>query len=357
VECAPFPISTPTGTAVRLLRCDRVEYKRPSALARKLEADLGRIYRYFLRDGLELSVNGRRVKAVDPLFLVPDSTFCSARSFGDVLTYRLDSAAGRGQISVRFSELPVDRWHNLSAAQKREIGITNVPCVSVVRASREIDRGWFFMGSKRRENYDDWWRCEISFDPALDELFGVTHAKQAVTPGNQLLDILAPDLEPIARALNARARRQFELVKATSALSAAESQAARADSALPPMPQRRYSVPAALREVVESTGKDGREVPYKIIVTELSSTSAFEVLVRRGQLVMLLNPRHPLYRDLYGPLAMSEAARDQQLAKQVALTILAAARAEAGAPSRTGRAQAEHFRQTWADVLATFLNA
>ena len=32
-------------------------------------------------------------------------------------------------------------------------------------ANREIDFGWFFMGNKRRENYDDWWRCEVKFEP------------------------------------------------------------------------------------------------------------------------------------------------------------------------------------------------
>ena len=52
--------------------------------------------------------------------------------------------------------------------------------------------------------------------------------------------------------------------------------------------------------------------------------------MRGGQLWLLLNSRHPLYRDLYGPLAMSDSPRDQDVAKQVALTVLAAARAEVG---------------------------
>ncbi len=59
-----------------------------------------------------------------------------------------------------------------------------------MRAGREIDRGWYFMGGKRKENYDDWWRCEISFDPSLDELFGVTHSKQEIRPTEALTSIL-----------------------------------------------------------------------------------------------------------------------------------------------------------------------
>jgi len=36
----PFTPSTPTGTVVRLLRCDRLEYKRPSWFARRLQDEL-----------------------------------------------------------------------------------------------------------------------------------------------------------------------------------------------------------------------------------------------------------------------------------------------------------------------------
>ena len=57
---------------------------------------------------------------------------------------------------------------------------TNYAEVAGIRAGREVDYGWFFLGGKRRENYDDWWRCEVRFDPVLDELFGITHSKQAI---------------------------------------------------------------------------------------------------------------------------------------------------------------------------------
>jgi hypothetical protein len=355
----PFVPATPSGTAVRLLRCDRIEYKRPSALVRRLEDDLGRIYRRFLGEGLDLRVNGRPVVAMDPLFLQRSSRITGGREFGDVLAYRVPTAAGTGKILVRFSELPIDRWHALSAEEKREIGVTNGPCVSVVRAGREIDRGWFFMGAKRRENYDDWWRCEVSFDPRLDEMFGITHAKQAISPGADLLEVLVPDLEPIARALNGRVRQRFQMVKATAPLGAAEKQASRAEASLPAMPRRRDAVPEGLKDLVESHTQSsaGRASAYQIVVTDLPTTSAFEVLLRGGQLMLLLNARHPLYRDLYGPLATSESVKDQDVAKQVALTVLAAARAEAGTRQVADRSQARRFRQTWADVLATFLNA
>jgi hypothetical protein len=226
-----------------------------------------------------------------------------------------------------------------------------------MRADREIDRGWYFMGAKRRENYDDWWRCEISFDPSLDELFGITHAKQGITPSGELLEILAPDLEPVARALNARVRHRFELVKVTSPLAAAERQAARAEAALSALPRRQHGIPEELRQFLLAHAKELSSGPYQLIVTELPSTSSFEVVLHRGRVVMLLNARHPLYRDLYGPLALSESEKDQDVAKRVALALLAAGRAEVTTLGRSDRDVVRRFRQNWGDVLATFFNA
>jgi hypothetical protein len=181
-----FLPKTRCGTAVRLTRCDRLEHRRASTVARKLGEEFGRIYRRFLVAGLDLQVNDSRVTPFDPLFLEP-ATHGGGVQFGDTLRYFLSHAGQTGQVEVRFSELPVERWHDLTATEKRRRGVTNGTAVSVVRSDREIDRGWWFMGSKRRENYDDWWRCEVSFEPSLDELFGVTHTKQGITPHSDLL--------------------------------------------------------------------------------------------------------------------------------------------------------------------------
>jgi hypothetical protein len=192
----------------------------------------------------------------------------------------------------------------------------------------------------------------------LDELFGITNSKQAISPRGELLDMLGPDLEPVARALNNRVRRQFEMVRSVIPLGAAEKQAGRADTGLPPMPPRKDAIPEGVEQAIAASRhrKAAGAGPYQIVVTDLPNTQAFDIVVRQGQLWLLMNSRHPLYRDLYGPLAMSESPRDQDVAKQVALTILAAARAEVGTWPRAGRVNGRRFRQTWADVLATFLN-
>jgi Histidine kinase-, DNA gyrase B-, and HSP90-like ATPase len=352
-----FVPKTQRGTAVRLTRCDRLEHRRPSTVARKLTEEFGRIYRRFLVAGLDLRVNESQVVPLDPLYLEPTARREGVQ-FGDTLRYQLSHAGQTGQLEVRFSELPVERWHDLTAAEKRQRGVTNGAPVSVVRSDREIDRGWWFMGGKRRENYDDWWRCEVSFEPSLDELFGVTHTKQGITPHTELLASLAPDLEPIARALNKRVRQRFEAVKLARSLSPVERQATRAEPSLPKLPRRSLTVSPELQAVVDRLPRDSiaHGLPYRVVVSELPTTAAFEVVRRDQQLLLLINVRHPLYRDLCGPLTTSELEKEQNMGKQVMLTILAAARAEAGGSS-SAAAELRRFRHDWGDVLATFFNA
>ena len=76
----------------------------------------------------------------------------------------------------------------------------------------------FSSAGKRRENYDDWWRCEIQFDPILDEAFGITHTKQQVRPQPHIIAALTADMEATARALNSRARKAHTDAKSSRAV-------------------------------------------------------------------------------------------------------------------------------------------
>src|SRR5262249_395825 len=143
---------------------------------------------------------------------------------------------GTGRVTVRFSELPVHKWHDLPNDDKRRLGIVNGAGVSVVRAGREIDYGWFFLDGKRRENYDDWWRCEIQCDSTVDEAFGITQTKQQIRPQDYLHEILAPDLENVAKALNGRVRQAHLHVRAVDQTAEVEKMASERDQLLNPLP-------------------------------------------------------------------------------------------------------------------------
>jgi hypothetical protein len=208
--------SSARGTVIIWYKCDRLSLKRESSLVKKIRHELGRIFRIMLWDGRKLSINGKTIMPVDPLFLRNGENLKGAKMYGTVLEYDLkgDELGGswRSKILVRFAELPVKEWVGKSNREKSDSGISKGAGVSVLRAGREIDFGWFFMGGKRKENYDDWWRCEVEFQPELDEVFGVTHTKQGISPSEPLIQLLSPDFETVAHKLNARVRSAFMMV-------------------------------------------------------------------------------------------------------------------------------------------------
>lgn len=361
-----------SGTIVAWSRCDRLDFRRISTISRKLLIDLGRRFRHLITNGVKISVNGTPVEPIDPLFLNPHSKFRGAALFGEPVEYEVQAESDNGEktighVRVTFSELPVHEWHKLSNDEKRRFGISKGSGVSVVRAGREVDYGWFFMGEKARENYDDWWRCEIQFDPVLDEAFGITHTKQQIRPKGYLLETLSPDIEATARALNSRVRKAHLAAKAAERVFESEQLAEEREKLLEPLPtdsrirdqailkdiKKHYTAP---RKPSSTSGNGFIRVTYKIVETAIHDTSFFNYARQDGGLVLVLNPNHPFYKRIYRQLADSDAPRDRQLLTQLELLLFAAARSEATEDNPLVIAQLERQRQLWSDILATFLN-
>jgi hypothetical protein len=362
-----------SGTIVVWTRCDRLDNRRIATIARKLLTDLGRQFRYYLTGRVKITVNGDRVEPIDPLYLNPAAKYRGATLFGQPIEYEVQATEPKGtpgvvgRVRITFSELPVADWHKLPNDEKRRLGISKGAGVSIVRAGREVDYGWFFMGDKRRENYDDWWRCEIQFDPILDEAFGITHTKQQVRPKGYLIETLAPDVEAAARALNARARKAHLAAKAAERFTESEKVATEREKLLQPLPSGSRSRDQIvidqlkkrhpeLRKPAPTNGGSGNQVSYKIVETPVRDTSFFNYARQNGRLILVLNPHHPFYKQIYQQLAGSDSPRDQQLRTQLELLLLAAARSEAAEDSPRAIAQLERQRQVWSDTLATFLN-
>ena len=159
------------GTTVVWTRCDRLDHRRPTTIAKKLRSFLGRVFRYFLWGGVSIEVNGELVQPIDPL-VSPRAIGYSWRSaVWDTLGVRHQATVtgwARRRRGPRSSH--IHRTAGGGVASSRERGeapprISKAAGISVVRAQREIEYGWFFMGDKRKENYDDWWRCEIGLTP------------------------------------------------------------------------------------------------------------------------------------------------------------------------------------------------
>lgn len=372
---APHVVKSPppscrgrSGTLVEWTRCDRLDNRRVQTISRKLHREIGRRFRHFLWSGVKLTINGEAVKPLDPLFLHREALYTGATLFGEVLEYEVqvdpsDPGQGTGMVRVSFSILPVHEWHALDNAEKRARGISKGAGVSMVRAGREVDYGWFFMGGKRRENYDDWWRCEVHFDASLDEAFGITHTKQQTRPRQYLLDALTPDLETQARVLNNLVRKAHLSSKSRERSSRAEKQATERGKRLSPLPSRptraaKQMMATLKRKHPELHGEEPADggLSYSIVESSLRDTLFFTYAHDKDRLVLVLNPEHPFYKKLYRPLADSDTPRDRELRTHLELLLLAAVRSEA---SRRGSRRAELLathRREWSDTLATFLS-
>ncbi|HEY6159283.1 MAG TPA: ATP-binding protein [Gemmatimonadales bacterium] len=335
-------IAAPSGTLVLWNRCDRLTFRRAPTIAHRLRRPLGRIYRELIWRGLRLFVNDDPVAPVDPLHFHAPIGEAAAVPYGAPLIYELEGPGAKrtSTVTIRFSELPIALWHDLPVDEKRARGIVGGAGVSFVRAGREIDYGWHLMGTKRKENYDDWWRCEITFAPELDELFGVTHSKQGVTPTAQLEAVLAPELEAIARTLNVRVRRAFEALKRREP-SRATVTAGRQEALLPPLPT-----------INQPKGRARRQHAYSIVAERLRCHAFFKAATFDGTLTVTLNSSHPFYERIYAPAL---AARDEQRRHDLESLILAAARAELTFERTADRTRLERYGAAWGDALAAFL--
>ena len=361
-----------SGTAVVWEACDRLDHRRIATVERKIARALGQTFRYFIWKGTRLTINGVAVKAFDPLFMRRDSLFHGAALFQEPLTIEVykdpsNSKLGTGQVSIKFSELPVAEWHELSNEEKRRLGISNGAGVSIVRGAREIDFGWFFMGGKRRENYDDWWRCEIRFDPVLDEAFGITHTKQQVRPREHLTEALQNHVEAAAKALNARIRQAHVQVKAGKAAAGAEAIAESRDTRLKPIP--RHSVLARDKTRIAELGRrntavrvlqkkpDRNGVHYRLVEDEGRGPVFFHPVLGDNVVLGVLNPKHRFFKNLYQPLVEQDQAMEAGVARAVQLLLLSAARAEAMFTKIEEHAAVERFRREWSEVLDVLLTA
>lgn len=341
------PRETTSGTIVHWTGCDRIPAITPR-LMREIHETLGRVFREYIWAGVSITVNDVEVAPVDPLFLRPSSAPTGAVAYGPPLLFPVDLRDGgrrrQATVSAQFVELPIAAWEGLSKADKRRHRISKSPGISILRADREIDAGWFFMGSKRKENYDDWWRAEVRFSPELDGPFGVTHTKQGIHPTPEMEAILTPQMERVAHDLNARVRKAFLDVRAAAPSTRATDYAAARDHRLEP-PKK------AVRRGPGRCSKT-RGLTYSIEHAKLNEPRFFVVRVSDGSVRMVLNEEHPFFRVVYGDNRRRDATQDRLA--QLELLLLAAARAEVQCNGRK-RVDTRAFLQQWSDALGTFL--
>jgi hypothetical protein len=353
-----YAAKTKSGTIVRLTRCDRFQFRTISEAQSRLKLELGRLFREAIFQGIALRVNGELVSPLDPLYLRSDEKMAKAAPFGPPLVYKIRCSlkAGASDVTVSFTQLPLAKWNGLSNQEKNKMGIAKGAGVSILRAGREIDYGWYFMGTKRKENYDDWWRCEIRFDPDLDEAFGVTHTKQGIRPTEALEALLAPDLERIARELNSKVRRQYAAIKAAAKQTSSLLNVDKRDHLLEPPNSmiNALSDPKATRVVRNSTLGG---LKYTVQSQPSSEENFYEVFTKGVHVTIILNELHPFYERLYRRMPpVSPGTRQTPVLENLKALLAAAARAELAYEAPSDRAIILKFRRSWSNALVAFLS-
>jgi hypothetical protein len=360
-----------SGTLVVWTRCDRLDHRRVSTVEKRLHTGLGRIFRHFLWAGTVIALNGKPVEPIDPIFLQTSFEEGSAKKFQEVITVEVatdseNPSSPAGQVEILFTELPVAEWHELSNDEKRARGVANGAGVSIVRGKREVDFGWFFMGAKRRENYDDWWRCEIRFKPDLDDAFGITHTKQQIRPKEYLVEALQSIIEDTAKALNSRVRQKHLNLKTEKTGVEAERLASKRHDRLRPIPKVK-GPGGDLRALSDLAGRHARvkdaltekgpETRYLLVQDEQDSGPFYKPLVANGVLVSVLNSNHLFFRKFYEPLVGQSGLDPVKASHMMNLMLLAATRAEASLSNKDEKKTLAKFRKEWSEVLDALLRS
>ena len=355
---ATYAVKTRSGTIVRLSRCDRFQFRTVAEATSRLHIELGKLFRNFIFDGTIIRINGEPVQAIDPLYLRSKPHVAKARCFGPLLEYniRCETRATVSNVTAAFTQLPLSKWNALSSHEKNELGIVKGAGVSILRAGREIDYGWYFMGTKRKENYDDWWRCEVRFEPELDEAFGVTHTKQGIRPTEALEALLSPDFERIARELNSKVRRQYAEIRAVAKQTSSLTNVDKRDHLLEP-PSSVMKLACVLPPT--NTAKKGAlgGLTYSVASQPSSEESFYEVRTKGVHVTIVLNELHPFYERLYRRLPVaSQGSRQKPVLENLQALLAAAARAELVHDEPLDRAIILKFRRTWSNALVAFLS-
>lgn len=350
---APVPVKSKSGTIIQWRKCDRLSFKYMKSLIKHVLFELGRIFRYAIWRGVDIKVCGQNVEAFDPLFMREGASLQGGQPYGKEITYKVKIPGNEHKTSivkVRFVELPVEEWAKLPNDIKRKNQITKNAGVSILRAGREIDYGWFFMGDKRKENYDDWWRCEISFGPELDEVFGVTHTKQEIKESEFMCSILIPDLEQVARALNHRVRIKFIALKTQQPTLHTKGLLEKTDVYMAPLRRKRKT---------EDRGHGGERpwgLRYRIVTKELSHDMFFDVKETNDYIILTINKTHIFYDRIFKQLHERRINSCGAFLGILEVLIFSAARSEFSFIGKNESEAITNFKREWSSQLKTFIS-
>ncbi len=333
------------GTVVVLSKLDKLTWKTLNTLQNNLLEHFGVVYHKH-RSRFDLSVNGKRVEPIDPLFLTPgyrwydlDAERAMALDMLEIDVKDRETRAGIGHINVRFSYMSprfgsIDKTKDATgknandrfAILKEHNGFIIARMGRIIDVVRHSPLTTFM-------NNDRYIKIEIDFDASLDEHFNVSTSKQRVDVSDRLWEILKENGLP--KALD-HLRKKFreEKAKIGAAQDAGETERRASEQAMEEadkvMP--RVSLPVAekraaqgrrrLEQEAEKRAREGgisreeaqREIEaelggklYKVAQRPIPGGVFFEVEQIGGTKVLWLNTSCRFFQEVYsGPKSSPE---------------------------------------------------
>jgi hypothetical protein len=341
-----------TGTIVLWSKIDRLRTARSAGDAHgvrvDLEKELARIFRNFINDGIEFSVNETDLVAHDPLFLMQETWADQIlseqhrgedededeeeeeeeeRHFPATLIADESLKVGTGTAQLRMTLYPAEVTRTRGSGGDKLAKSLRVPdnegSISFVRLDREINyTNVPRIFPRGVQDPDRFIGIEVRFTPDLDEHFGVRHVKRGVEPVDDLRtairDCLAKYLPEARKQLDERwgekARSDQETTGEHSSIEDAVKDANRT------LPKGRVqNVPdeeehdQALEDLASDVGKTDdeekeeyiarvRELPFVVESVDFPGPLFIDVQHFSNQVVIRINTRHRFYRELWEPI-------------------------------------------------------
>lgn len=202
------------GTMIVIKKCDRLnkdfldqKRKHFQRDIEKLEEFLRRAYRYFIKKGLEINLNGKLMVLIDPLMVLnnetievmgkelsehsgPDYENITKIILTDEIILPIVKSEEKAKINLKMSLLPEIYRKETRKGNKNAIESMNVSAnegISILREGREVFYGKipYLIGKRgiaRYEAIDRWWGLEIDFPAKLDNYFHVKYIKNRIEP-------------------------------------------------------------------------------------------------------------------------------------------------------------------------------
>jgi hypothetical protein len=416
----------PHGTLVVWSQLDRVRWKQSATFLKNTEFIVGRVYRCFLEEkrtrirltafedsgGKLTKKHDRDTKPNDPLYLmkgtidpVPYNKMPAFDLFAEH-DFKIRLNDEEHLVHLKFSIVRKDVRHEGGSSPIGKNAAKNQG-VSVVRAKRELE-----LNSTFDNSYDPrerWWGVEVSFEPALDDIFGVTNNKQAATAFRKMdidedaknenmtrgefedelretndprlpIYMLSTEINRVLRTMRDQIKRQGEgkqskgdKVPPPGSAEAIATEAVRkrkVELGIDAQSDRDELLPEQVREEQLQQEFESLDVPpeeakemaidavrsdVKFVFKEgyVPGPVMFDIRSRAGKLFVVLNDQHPAKEGLFELLTENEENSSRAL-KALKLLLEAWARLEDEAESKQRQILAD-VRSDWGRIARDFL--